>query len=185
MAEAILQDIKKRMDGALNAFHNDLKSLRTGRASSAMLDSVTVEVYGSRMPISQVATINVPEPRTISVQVWDKNNAAAVEKAIASSGLGFNPMTDGSLIRVPVPDLSEERRRDLIKVAHQYAEKSRIAIRNVRRDGIDALKKLQKDNKLTEDGLHDYTDKVQKLTDEHVAHVDNALAQKEKDVMEV
>lgn len=185
MPENTIADLKRRMEGAMGAFHHDLKGLRTGRASSALLDSVTVEVYGSRMPLNQVATITVPEARMILVQVWDHNNGAAVEKAINSAGLGLNAIGEGGSIRVPMPDLSEERRKELVKVAHQYAEKARVAVRNIRRDGMDALKKMEKDSHISEDDLHKFSDDVQKLTDEYVAKVEKDLKAKEQDIMAV
>ncbi len=183
MANELVNDLKKRMDGAITALHNDLKGLRTGRANASLLDRITVEVYGSRMPLNQVATVNVPEARLITVQVWDKTNVQLVEKAISSSGLGLNPASDGNLIRVPMPDLSEERRKELVKVAHQYAEKSKVAIRNVRRDGMDGLKKMEKDNKITEDGHRDFGEQIQKITDGFIKQVDEVLAHKEKDII--
>lgn len=185
MAEQTLKDLKRRMEGAENALHNDLRGLRTGRASSSLLEGVTVEVYGSRMPLNQVGTVTVPEARMLSVQVWDNNNAAAVEKAIANAGLGLNPIAEGALIRVPLPDLSEDRRKELVKVAHQYAEKAKVAIRNIRRDGMDTLKKKEKDSHISEDDLHKFGDDVQKLTDDFVKKVDEAVHRKEKDIMEV
>jgi ribosome recycling factor len=185
MPQNTLNDLKRRMEGALAAFHHDLKGLRTGRASSALLDSVAVEVYGSRMPLNQVATVTVPEARMILVQVWDHSNAAVVEKAINSAGLGLNAIGEGNSIRVPLPDLSEDRRKELVKVAHQYAEKTRVAIRNSRRDGMDTLKKFQKDAAISEDELHKRSDEVQKLTDEYIAKAEKDLQTKEKDIMVV
>lgn len=185
MPDKIINDLKKRMENSLNAFHNDLKTIRTGRASASMLDSVNVEVYGSKMPINQVATVSAPEPRLVSVQVWDQNNLASVEKAIANSGLGLNPMSEGNVVRVPIPDLSEERRKDLSKVAHQYAERSKVSIRNIRRDGMDALKKLEKDSVVSQDEQHKKADDIQKITDEYIKNIDESLAVKEKDIMEV
>jgi ribosome recycling factor len=184
MPDALVTDLKRRMEGALNAFHNELKGLRTGRASPALLEHITIEAYGSRMPLNQVATVSAPESRMLSVQVWDKGMAPAVEKAIAGAGLGLNPATDGSLVRVPIPNLSEERRKELAKVAHQYAEKSRIAIRNVRRDGMDSLKKLEKDKHISEDEVRMRSDEIQKITDGFIKQADEACAVKEKDIME-
>lgn len=184
MPENLIQDMKRRMDGAIAAFHNDLKGLRTGRANAGLLDNVTVEVYGTKMPLNQLATVSVPEARLISVQVWDQSNSATVEKAISNAGLGLNPMADGALIRVPIPELSEERRKELVKIAGQYAEKAKVAIRNVRRDGMDSLKKMEKDGNISEDELHDRGDEVQKTTDDFTKQIDEALETKEKDIME-
>lgn len=180
-----LDQIKQRMEGAVNALHKEFSGLRTGRASASMLESVRVEAYGAMMPINQVASINVPEPRMLSVQVWDNSLVKAVEKAIRDSGLGLNPQPDGSLIRVPIPELSQERRQELVKVAGKYAEQARIAVRNVRRDAMDELKKMQKDGKISEDDLKMQSDKVQKLTDEYIKKIDEALSHKEKDIITV
>lgn len=185
MSEAIISDLSKRMDGAINAFHNDLKGLRTGRANSALLEHVKVDAYGSPMPLDQLATVSVPEARLLSVQVWDATNAKAVEKAIANAGLGLNPQADGNFIRVPLPDLSEERRKEMVKIAGQYAEKARISIRNVRRDGMDAAKKMEKDGDLSKDEQHDLGEEIQTLTDDYIKKVDDALSVKEADIMEV
>ncbi len=185
MPANLIQDLRKRMEGSLASLHHEFKGLRTGRANSALLEHVQVEVYGARMPLDQVATISVPESRMLSVQVWDKSNVAIVEKAILNAGLGLNPSSDGNLVRVPMPDLSEERRKEMVKVAHQYAEKSRVSIRNVRRDGMDSVKKLEKDGDISKDDQHRMGDEIQKLTDEFVRKVDEALAVKEKDVMAV
>ncbi len=185
MPGKLIKDLKRRMEGAANAFESDLKGLRTGRASAGLLDSVVVEVYGSKMPLSQVATVSVPEARLLSVQVWDQSNAKVVEKAITNAGLGLNPSSDGGSIRVPIPDLSEERRKELAKIASGYAEKARVAIRNVRRDGMDNLKKLEKDGDMSQDEQHTKGDEVQKLTDSFVKMVDEALSKKEKDIVEV
>lgn len=184
MPDSLIADLKRRMEGALNAFHNELKGLRTGRASPALLEHVMIEAYGSKMPLNQVATVSAPESRLLSVQVWDKSMAPAVEKAIANAGLGLNPATDGSLVRVPIPNLSEERRKELAKVAHQYSEKARIAIRNVRRDGMDSLKKLEKDKHISEDEVRMRSDEIQKLTDSFIKQADEAVIIKEKDIME-
>lgn len=185
MPDKIIADLKRRMDGALSSFENDLKSLRTGRASASLLDPVVVDAYGSNMPLNQLANVNVPDPRTISVQVWDQQMVSAVEKAIANAGLGLNPIADGGYVRVPIPDLSEERRKELVKAAHQYAENSKVAIRNVRRDGMDGVKKLEKEGGISEDELHDRGDEIQKLTDDHIKRIEEALAAKEKDILEV
>lgn len=181
---ALLEDLKKRMEGALHAFSNDLKGLRTGRASSSLLENITVEAYGNRSPLNQVASVSVPEPRMISVQVWDNSLTATVEKAIANAGLGLNPSSAGNLIRVPIPDLSEERRKELVKVASQYAEQSRVSIRNVRRDGMDTLKKQEKDGEISKDEHHGLGEKVQKLTDDYIKKVDQHLQSKEQEILE-
>ena len=177
--------IKQRMEGAVNALHKEFAGLRTGRASAAMLEPVHVDAYGSMMPLNQVASVNVPEPRMLSVQVWDKGLVKVVEKAIREAGLGLNPQPDGALIRVPIPELSQERRQELIKVAGKYAEQARVAVRNVRRDAMDELKKQQKDGKISEDEFKTQSDKVQKLTDEYVKKIDEALVHKEKDITTV
>ena len=179
------QDIQKRMDGAVEALHKEFSGLRTGRASASLLDPVVVDLYGSKMPLNQVGTISVPEPRLISVQVWDGSAVRSVEKAIRDSGLGLNPMPDGNNIRIPIPDLNEERRKELTKIAGKYAESSRIAIRNVRKDGMDAVKKMEKDGDISEDDLKRLSDEVQKLTDDTIKKVDDMLSEKEKDIMTV
>ena len=176
-------DLSRRMHGAVEALKHDLGGLRTGRASTALLDPVQVEVYGATMPLNQVATVSTPEARLLSVQVWDKSNVGAVEKAIRSAGLGLNPINDGQMLRLPIPDLTADRRKDLAKLAHQYAEKARIAIRNVRRDGMDALKTDEKKNEISEDERKRAEQDVQKLTDEMVKSVDEATAQKEKEIL--
>jgi ribosome recycling factor len=173
------------MDKTIENLKSDYAGLRTGRASVNMLDPVVVEVYGSKMPLNQVASVSTPESRMITVSVWDSNNVKAVEKAITSAGLGLNPQPEGSLIRVPVPELNEERRKELTKVASQYAENTRIAIRNIRRDGMDSLKAKEKAKEISEDELKKLSDDVQKLTDEMVKHIEDMLSQKEKDIMTV
>lgn len=178
------EDIKRRMEGATDAFKHELSGLRTGRASSAMLDPVMVEVYGSRMPLNQVGSVSVPEPRLITVQVWDSGSIKAVEKAIRDAGLGLNPAPDGNLIRVPVPELNQERRKELTKIAGQYAKSARVAVRNIRRDGMETLKKLKNDG-MSEDETKRLGDEVQKLTDDYVKRIDTMLADKEKDIMTV
>lgn len=178
-------DIKRRMDGAVENLHTEFAGLRTGRASATLLDPVTVEAYGSKMPLNQLATVSVPEPRMLSVQVWDHSMAKAVEKAIMNSGLGLNPQPEGSVIRIPLPDLNEERRKELTKVAGKYAEACRVAVRNVRRDGMDTIKKLQKDGDISEDDQKKFETEVQKMTDEAIGKVDKLLADKEKDIMTV
>jgi ribosome recycling factor len=180
-----LDDVKRRMQGAINAFKNDLGSLRTGRASPSLLDPIQVDAYGSAMPITQVATVSVPEPRLLSVQVWDRGMVAAVEKAIRESDLGLNPQTEGQVIRLRIPEMNEQRRKEMVKVSHKYAEEARIAIRHVRRDGMDLLKKLQKDSTISEDDEKRQGDQVQKATDQFVAEVDTLLAAKEKEIMHV
>ena len=176
-------DLERRMAGAVEALKHDLGGLRTGRASTALLDPVTVEVYGAQMPINQVATVSAPEPRLLSVQVWDKGNVNAVEKAIRSAGLGLNPISDGTMIRLPIPDLTEERRKELAKLAGQYAEKARIAVRNVRRDGMDALKADEKKHEISEDERKRHEVEVQKMTDATIADIDNAAHAKEQEIL--
>ncbi|WP_262268925.1 MULTISPECIES: ribosome recycling factor [Microvirga] len=180
-----LADVKRRMQGAINAFKNDLASLRTGRASPNLLDPIQIDAYGSLMPISQVATVNVPEPRLLSVQVWDRGMVAAVEKAIRESDLGLNPQTEGQVIRLRIPEMNEQRRKEMVKVAHKYAEEARVAVRHVRRDGLDLLKKLEKDSAISEDDGKRHADQVQKATDQFVAEIDSLLVTKEKEIMHV
>jgi ribosome recycling factor len=176
-------DISRRMHGALEVLKHDLGGLRTGRASIALLDPIQVEVYGSNMPINQVATVSVPEPRTISVQVWDRGNVSSVEKAIRNAGLGINPITDGQMIRLPIPELTEERRKELAKLAGQYAEKARIAVRNVRRDGMDALKTDEKKHEISEDEHKRLGVEVQKMTDDTIKDIDAAAHAKEQEIL--
>lgn len=176
-------DVERRMAGAVESLKGDLGGLRTGRANTALLDPVVVEVYGSMMPLNQVATVSAPEPRMLSVQVWDKGNVSAVEKGISKANLGLNPMSDGQTVRLPMPDLNEERRRELAKLAGDYGEKAKIAIRNVRRDANDALKEDEKKKEISEDDRKRLEDEVQKLTDQYVADVDSATALKEKEIM--
>ncbi len=185
MIDPRLQEFGRRMDGALEVLRKEFAGLRTGRASAALLEPVHVNAYGSQMPLNQVGTVNVPEPRMISVQVWDRGLVAAVEKAIRDAGLGLNPMSEGNTVRVPIPELSRERRQELTKIAHKYAEQGRVAVRNVRRDGMDFLKKQEKDHKISEDEHKKLSEQMQKLTDEHVKKVDDALAQKEKEILQV
>lgn len=185
MIDVLLSDLKKRMDSALEVLQKEFAGLRTGRASASLLDPVKVDAYGSLVPLSQVATVSVPEARLLSVQVWDKNLAKSVEKAIRESNLGLNPMGEGQVIRVPLPDLNEERRQELAKVAAKYAEQARVAVRNVRRDGMDALKKLQKDGEISEDIQHKQSTLIQTATDDHIKKIDQVLAAKEKDIMQV
>ena len=183
MAAYDKNDIQRRMTGALEALKHDLGGLRTGRASTALLDPIQVEVYGANMPISQVATISAPEPRLLSVQVWDKGNVNAVEKAIRAAGLGINPISDGQMIRLPIPDLTEERRKELAKLASQYAEKARVAVRNVRRDGMDALKTDEKKHEISEDEHKRLSTEVQKLTDNVITEIDAAAQAKEQEIL--
>jgi ribosome recycling factor len=177
-------DLQRRMHGAVEALKHDLGGLRTGRASITLLEPVTVEVYGSHMPLNQVATISTPEPRLLSVQVWDRSNVGAVEKAIRSAGLGLNPISEGQTLRLPIPDLTEERRKELAKLASQYAEKAKIAVRNVRRDGMDHLKQDEKKNIISEDERKRLETEVQKLTDETTAEIDAASDAKEKEILQ-
>lgn len=183
MAKYDKADIERRMKGAVESLKSDLAGLRTGRANTSLLDPVMVEVYGAMMPLNQVATVSAPEPRMLSVQVWDKSNVTAVEKGIAKSNLGLNPMIDGQNLRLPMPDLTEERRKDLAKLAGQYAEQAKIAIRNVRRDGMEALKDDEKKKEISEDDRKRSEDEVQKLTDKYVAETDTAAQAKEKEIM--
>ncbi|WP_455372390.1 ribosome recycling factor [Limibacillus halophilus] len=173
------------MDGALEALKREFAGLRTGRASASLLEPVMVEAYGSAMPLSSVGTISVPEPRMITVQVWDRSLVGATEKAIREAGLGLNPASDGQLVRVPIPALNEERRQELTRVAGKYAETARVAVRNVRRDGMDRLKKLEKDGELSQDEHKRLADQIQELTDEHIKLVDEQLAHKESEIMQV
>ncbi|BEV01761.1 ribosome recycling factor [Novosphingobium olei] len=183
MAKYDKADLERRMKGAVEALKHDLTGLRTGRANTALLDPITVEVYGSRMPLNQLATVSAPEPRLLSVQVWDKSNIGPVEKAIRSAGLGLNPINDGNNLRLPIPDLTEERRKELAKLASQYAEKARVAIRNVRRDGMDALKTDENKKEISEDDRKRAETELQKLTDEQIKAADEAAAEKEKEIL--
>lgn len=176
-------DLERRMAGAVESLKGDLNGLRTGRANTALLDPVIVDVYGSTMPLNQVATVSAPEPRMLSVQVWDKSNVTPVEKAIRNAGLGINPITDGNNIRLPIPDMTEERRKELAKLANTYAEKAKIAVRNVRRDGNDDLKTDEKKKEISEDDRKRLETEVQKLTDATIADIDAALAAKEKEIL--
>lgn len=180
-----LGDLNKRMDSALEVLRKELQGLRTGRASASLLEPITVEAYGAEMPLTQVATVNVPEPRMLTVQIWDRGLVKAVEKAIRTSSLGLNPAVDGQLIRVPLPELTQERRNELVKVAHRYAEQARVAVRNVRRDGMDHLKRQEKDGDISQDEHKHWSDEVQKLTDRHIEGVNQLLEQKEKDILHV
>ena len=180
-----IDDLKRRMEGTISSFGHDLSGLRTGRASANMIDHVTVDAYGSKMPIEQVGTISVPEPRTISIQVWDKGLVISVEKAIQEAGLGLNPQTDGLLIRIPVPELNEERRQELIKIAGKYTEQSKIAIRNIRRDGMDSIKDMEKNSDIGKDESVSLSSDVQDLTDSDIKKIDETLATKEKEIKQV
>ena len=185
MADPDIDDIERRMKGALEMLRKEFGGLRTGRASASLLEPITVDAYGSPTPLNQVANINVPEARMLTVQVWDKTMVQSVEKAIRDSGLGLNPATDGQLIRLPIPELNEERRQELGKIAGKYAEEGRIAVRNVRRHGMDELKKMEKDGDISQDEHHMWGDEIQKLTDDVITKIDEALAAKEEDIMQV
>ena len=185
MSEINKDDLVKRMDGAINSFGGDLVGLRTGRASTNMVDGILVDAYGQKMPIDQVGSISVPEARMISIQVWDKGLVIAVEKAIHESDLGLNPQADGELIRIPIPELNEERREELSKIAGKYAEQSRVAIRNVRRDGMDEIKKIEKDGTVGKDRAVDLSNEVQELTDDYIKKIDEILSQKENEIRQV
>lgn len=182
-AAATKSDLERRMKGALEALQHDLAGLRTGRANTSLLDPITVEVYGSNMPLNQVATVTAADARMLSVQVWDRSNVQMVDKAIRASGLGLNPIVDGQTLRLPIPDLTEERRKDLAKLCHQYSEKAKIAARNVRRDGNDVLKAAEKKGEIGQDELKRLEGEVQKLTDRFIADIDAASAQKEKEIL--
>ena len=183
MAAYDKNDLKRRMDGAIEALRHDLQGLRTGRASTGLVDTIQVEVYGAMMPMNQVATVSVPEPRLISVQVWDKSNIGNVEKAIRNAGLGINPVVDGQLVRLPIPDLTEDRRKELAKLVGQYAEKAKVSVRNVRRDGMDDLKKDEKAGEFGEDERKRHEGDVQKLTDDKVGEIDTLASNKEKEIL--
>jgi len=180
-----MNDLKRRMQGALTSLKQELSGLRTGRATTALLDHIQVEAYGSHMPLNQLATISVPEPRLLHVQVWDRSMVHPVEKAISASNLGLSPSTEGQILKLRIPELNEERRRELVKVAHKYAETARVAVRHVRRDGLDLLKKLEKDHKISEDDHNRHAGEVQKATDGTIAEVEKMLAGKEKEIMTV
>jgi len=180
-----LNELKRRMQGAIHLLKQELGGLRTGRASASLLEPVHVEAYGTHMPLNQLATISVPEPRMISVQVWDRSMVHAVEKGIAASNLGLSPQTEGQVIRLRIPELNQDRRKELAKVAHKYAEAARVAVRHVRRDGLEVLKKMEKDHTISEDEHKRHADAVQKATDQAITDVDHALATKEKEIMTV
>jgi len=183
--DAVKKDIHRRMEGAVEVLHQEFGGLRTGRAATSLLEPVAVQAYGSEMPMNQVGTVSAPEPRMLTVQVWDKGLVKAVEKAILESGLGLNPATEGQVVRVPIPMLTEERRAELAKVAGKYAEEARIAVRNVRRHAMDDLKKAEKDGEISQDAHHDYSKEVQDLTDTHISKIDETLAHKEEEIMQV
>ncbi len=183
--DSLRKDLERRMDGAVDVLHKDLAGLRTGRASASLLEPVMVDAYGAPTPMNQVGSIGVPEPRMLTVQVWDKSLVKSVEKAILESGLGLNPASDGQLIRVPIPALNEERRVELTKIASKYAEDARIAVRNVRRHGMDEVKRAEKDNEISSDANRSYSDQIQELTDLYVATIDECVATKEKEIMQV
>ncbi|MFP6697702.1 MAG: ribosome recycling factor [Alphaproteobacteria bacterium] len=185
MADPDLDDLERRMKGAVEALRHEFAGLRTGRASIGLLEPVMVDVYGAQMPLNQVGTIGVPEPRLLTVQVWDKTVVASVDKAIRASGLGLNPAADGQLIRIPIPELTEERRIEMVKIAHKYAEQARIAVRNVRRDGMENLKKMEKDGEMSADDHHLWGDEIQQMTDQTIAKIDEALASKDEDIRQV
>ena len=185
MAQPDLKDIQRRMSGAVEVLRQEFGGLRTGRASTSLVEPVTVDAYGSQMPLNQVASVSVPEPRMLTVQVWDNSVIKAVEKAIREAGLGLNPQTEGNMIRLPIPDLSEERRQELTKVAAKYAEQARVSIRNVRRDGMDLLKRLEKDGEISQDDQRRFEKDIQKMTDDTITEVDQALATKDKEIMQV
>jgi ribosome recycling factor len=180
-----LNDLKRRMQGALASLKQELSGLRTGRASTGLLDHIQVEAYGSHMPLNQLATISIPEPRLLNVQVWDRSMVHAVEKAISAANLGLTPSTEGQVLKLRIPELNEERRREIVKVAHKYAEAARVAVRHVRRDGLDLLKKLEKEHKISEDDQERQAAEVQKATDASIAEVEKMLAGKEKEIMTV
>ena len=183
MAKPDLKSYRDRMDKSVAALKDDFAGLRTGRANTALLDPITVEVYGSQMPLSQLATVTAPEPRMLSVQVWDRSNVQPAEKAIRAAGLGLNPIVDGQTLRLPIPDLTEERRRELAKLSGSYAEKARVAVRNVRRDGMEALKADEKKGEISQDEQKKLEGEVQKMTDKHIADADAAAAAKEKEIL--
>jgi ribosome recycling factor len=183
--DELLKDIRRRMDGAIEVLHKEFGGLRTGRASASLLEPIMVNAYGGTVPLNQVASINVPEPRMISVQVWDRGVVKAVDRAIREAGLGLNPQTEGQVMRVPIPELNEERRRELTRVAAKYAEDARIAVRHVRRDGIEALRRLEKDGEISQDEHRKVEKDVQLLTDDHIKKIDETLAQKDTEILQI
>ena len=185
MADPDIADLERRMHGAVEVLRKELAGLRTGRASPSLVEPVLVEAYGAPMPLNQLATIAVPEARMLSVQVWDRSMVKAVEKAIRDAGLGLNPFAEGQTVRVPIPELNEERRQELTRVAAKYAEQARIAVRNVRRDGMDRLKRMERDGELSEDEHHLWAEEIQALTDKHVAEIDETVTAKQAEIMQV
>jgi ribosome recycling factor len=183
--DALLKDLRRRMDGAVEVLRKEFAGLRTGRASASLLEPVSVAAYGGTMPITQLANVSVPEPRMITVQVWDRAMVKAVDKAIRESGLGLNPQTEGQVIRVPIPDLNEERRRELTRVSARYSEQARVSIRNIRRDGVELLRKREKDTEISQDQQRKLQQDVQHLTDEYIKRIDEALAQKDSEILQV
>ncbi|MDX6805472.1 ribosome recycling factor [Terrihabitans rhizophilus] len=180
-----IAELKRRMQGAIGVLSTELNGLRTGRASAGLLDPISVDAYGSHTPLNQVASITVPEPRMLNVQVWDRSMTGAVERAIRESNLGLNPIVEGQLLRIPIPELNAERRKELVKVGHKYTEQAKVAVRNVRRDGMDVLKKMEKDGDIAEDDVRKQSDQVQKVTDEAIAEIDQLMATKEKEITQV
>ncbi len=185
MADPDIDDIKRRMEGAVSVLDEELGGLRTGRASASLLDRIVVKAYGSEMPLNQVATVSVPEARLLVVNVWDRGNAQAVERAIRESDLGLNPATEGQVLRVPIPELSAERREEMVKVAHRYAEQARISVRNVRRDGMEKLKRMEKEGELSQDEHHAWGEEIQEMTDGYVKRIDGTLAEKEAEIRQI
>lgn len=185
MTEFDLKDIKRRMQGAVAVLKQEFGSLRTGRANASILDPLTVNAYGASMPINQLATVTVPEPRLISVQVWDRSLVQAVDRAIRESDLGLNPVVEGQVLRLPIPELNEERRKEIARVAHKYAEQARVAVRNVRRDGMEQLKKKEKAGEIGQDEQHTHAAEVQELTDDFIKQIDDVLSAKEAEIMQV
>jgi len=183
--DALLKDLRRRMDGAVEVLRKEFGGLRTGRASASLLEPITVAAYGGTMPLNQLATVSVPEPRTITVQVWDRAMVKAVDKAIRESGLGLNPQTEGQVIRVPIPDLNEERRRELTRVTAKYAEQARVSVRNIRRDGVEVLRRREKEAEISQDQQRKLQQEVQHLTDNYVSRIDEALAQKDQEILQV
>jgi ribosome recycling factor len=183
--DELISDLRRRMSGAIDVLRKELGGLRTGRASATLLEPITVPAYGGNMPLGQLANVSVPEPRMITVQVWDRALVKAVDKAIRESGLGLNPQTEGQVIRVPIPDLNEERRRELTRVSAKYAEQARVSVRNVRRDGIESLRRLEKDSEISQDEQRKLTQDIQHLTDETIRRIDETLAQKDREILQV